>query len=314
MKKILFILIILNIFFVSCLTYKYEAKKDQEITILAFGDLILGRYVKDVINRHGQDEILKQIDLENSDFFKNKDFIFANLEGPVTEFKANTTKEIAFRFEVEDLKILTSHNINLVSTSNNHGLDMGNRGFEDTKKYLNENKILAFGNPKNVLKDSFIEIEKNGYKIAFIAFNDTDFKLDYTKAFELIKSLKLKNDFVFLSIHWGNEYMKFPTNKQKEDAKKFIEAGADIIIGHHPHVLQGMEIINKKPVFYSLGNFIFDQMDREDTQETLGVLIRFSKDKIETSLIPIKSRKARPYLPKEDEASKVLENFKKISF
>lgn len=304
------LILFLVIFLVSCAQKKPEEKS---ITILAFGDVILDRYVKDVINRYGQKEIFSRVRFQDSQFFDGYDFLFANLEGPVTDFQAQTGKEVAFRFEPEDLKILKDSNFNIVSIANNHSYDMGKGAFEDTKGNLDKFGINYAGNPKELNESSYKEFESNGYKIAFAAFNDTDFKLDYEKAFEMIKDLKSKNDFIILSIHWGKEFTDKPTLKQRENAVKFVESGADAIIGHHPHVLQGMEYINGKPVFYSLGNFVFDQLDQVETEQTVGVNLILTKDSIKVDLIPIKSWYSRPYLVYGEEADNLLNYFYSIS-
>ncbi len=287
--------------------------EEKPISILAFGDIILDRYVKNVITRYGQEEIFSKIKADNEKFFDGYDFVFANLEGPVTDFRAQTSKEIAFRFEKEDLKILKDANFNIVSIANNHSFDMGKGAYEDTKKNLDTFGIAYAGNPKEVNESSYREFEKNGHQIAFAAFNDTDFKLDYELAFELVKNLKSRNDFVIVSIHWGIEYKDKPTEKQRENATKFVESGADSIIGHHPHVLQGLEYIDGKPVFYSLGNFVFDQLDKDVTQQTVAVVLNLDKENIKVDLIPFKSWYARPYLVYGEEANELLNYFYLIS-
>lgn len=294
-------------------TAKGQELEKRPITIFAFGDVILGRYVKDVINKYGQDEIFSKIVGLEERFFQGMDFVFANLEGPVTAFKADTKKEIAFRFDPVDLNILKDAGFDIVSIANNHSFDMGNIGFEETKQNLDKFGIAYAGNPKEVSESSYKEFEKSGYKIAFAAFNDTDFKLDYLKAFDLIKTLKSRNDFVIVSIHWGNEYTNMPSELQKENARGFVNVGADAIIGHHPHVLQGMEYIDGKPVFYSLGNFVFDQLDQKETQQTIGVGLSLSEENIKVFLIPIKSAHSRPYEVHGDEATELLNYFHALS-
>lgn len=296
------------------------AKEKRPVTMMAFGDLLLDRYVRTLIERHGQEYILDRLAGEEGRFFEGVDIMFANLEGPVTPNRVHTNKEIAFQFDPEFLNILTKHNFNLVSIANNHAYDMGVRGFEDTIQFLDDAGIPHVGNAKQVDHLSSYEIEKGGRKIGFAAFNHTDYKLNIDDALNLIRDLRTRNDFVVVSIHWGVEYAHVPSEFQKNLAKEMVEAGADVIIGHHPHVLQGMEYIDGRPVFYSLGNFVFDQWFSGATQETIGVGLSFVEPATETEppqinlyLVPIQIEKAIPFQPNEEKAQEILSKFNEYS-
>ena len=124
-----------------------------------------------------------------------------------------------------------------------------------------------------------------------------------------IADVKKEHDLVFLNVHWGEEYNTLPTARQKNLAHKFIDAGADLIIGHHPHVTQPMEIYKEKPIFYSLGNFIFDQSSPEEVKIGLSVGIIASGNKITLYLLPFHTNAGRPSLLGNKENEIFLEQY-----
>lgn len=166
--------------------------------------------------------------------------------------------------------------ISHVSLANNHSYDCGDIWFQATKKYLEENQIVYFwewrGNESNILLQ-----EIKGQKIAFIWLNDTTYPVNWESKYKKIAELEQQNYFIIINIHWGNEYKIKNNVRQKLLAEKFIEHWADLIIGHHPHVVQNYEIIDNVPVFYSLWNFMFDQ-PMEETLKGMGVLFLLEKD------------------------------------
>jgi len=285
---------------------------DGSVSMLAFGDMLLDRYVRTLIERDGAESILEGLN-EDPAFFEDYDFVFANLEGPVTPNRVPTGKSIAFQFSPEHLDILTENQFNMVSVANNHTFDMGWAGYEDTYRYLAERDIVALGDPRGVSEKSSYETEINGQKIGFAAFNHSDFKIVLQEALDVVAELRERNDFVVVSIHWGVEYQNVPQPWQREWAKKMVASGADLILGHHPHVLQGLEFIEGKPVFYSLGNFVFDQWFSIPTQETIALGLEFeTRDDsryLNLDFTPIRLDYARPYLPDEEEGQAIIDKF-----
>lgn len=267
-----------------------QAKDEQRsITILAFGDVMLGRYVRTLMDINGMDYPFRYIgDL------KGADFVHANLEGPIKEQYVRTGKAIEFRFKPDIAWSLKDSGINIVSIANNHALDQGWTGREDTKKHLNIAGIRYFGNPKDDLEDNAYIAEVAGKKIAFVGFDDVVYKIDGDKARELIARLDKEADYVIVSVHWGVEYVHTPTERKVNFAHDWIDNGADLIIGHHPHVVQTMEIYKGVPVFYSLGNFVFDQYWSGDTQEGLGVGIEIKENGYTVHLYPYSLPKSQP--------------------
>jgi poly-gamma-glutamate synthesis protein (capsule biosynthesis protein) len=187
----------------------------------------------------------------------------------------------------EVAEALRKANINIVNLANNHIFDYGKIAFEDTLKNLEKNNIKYFGNSYEPLI-----IEKEGIKIGFLGFSDFLKHLEVREEKigiavvnnnlgEIIKKAKEKVDILIVSFHWGEEYKKIANERQRKLAKIAIDSGADLVIGHHPHVIQNIEKYKNKFIFYSLGNFIFDQNFSKETMVGGGAEIYIKNKKLE---------------------------------
>jgi len=246
----------------------------KKVSILAFGDMMLDRIVLTKTQKAG-DYNFPFLKIDN--FLKTADLKIANLEGPITDFKSVSNGNTRMRFtnSPKFLSILQNR-FNVFNLANNHMLDFGEKGYEQTKNYLSSMGINYFGNYNNQSENLSTIIEKNGIKIGFVGYHgliDTGFE-DVLKEIEKIRP---QVDFLIVMPHWGAEYQKVPAQSTKEKAKQFINAGADLILGSHSHVVQTIEEYNGKMIFYSLGNFIFDQYWSKDTMQGLGVEILLEK-------------------------------------
>lgn len=286
--------------------YFSKGKSDYvgPVTLVAFGDVMLGRYVRTLMDQNGMD-----FPFRNIGDLKGADFVHANFEGPIKEFEVATSKSISFRFKPDVIWPLKASGINIVNLANNHALDQGWGGRDDTKRFLTEAGIRFFGHPKNEKEDNVYIGEVNGKKIAFIGYDDTIFKVDENSARELIGGLEDQVDFTIVSIHWGVEYKHQPTQRKVYLAHLFADSGADLVIGHHPHVVQTMEVYNGVPIFYSLGNFVFDQYWSLDTQEGLGIGAELYDNKFIVYLYPYKLPQSQPQFMEGDEKAAFLEKF-----
>ena len=189
------------------------------------------------------------------EMFENDDLTVINLEGVLSDnsYDENRKKQFRFRGPTDFAKILTGSSIEAAGISNNHMMDFGNQGLKSTKEALDQHGVHWFRGEKFYLHDH------DGLKIAFVAldtrqYNSMRGKLD--KTFRQLKEEDGANAIV-VCMHAGMEYRAKHEDKIGEIAQKIIGAGADLLIMHHPHVLQGMEIINNRNVFYSMGNFVF---------------------------------------------------------
>lgn len=272
-------------------------------TVLLVGDIMLGRGVEFLIKKNSIIYPFQKI----GHFLKGVDIVFGNLEGPIVK-KTQTfsSNSLRFNFPHQVVEGLSWANFNLLSLANNHTLDRGENGLKETKRFLEEKNINFVGDPLKCTED--FSFKKDN--IVFLAFNKTfPFNCSNEKIINTINLVKSLNpeSFLIISMHWGGEYQKKNSISQKELAHKVIEAGADTIIGHHPHVVQNIEIYKNKLIFYSLGNFIFDQYFSKETQEGLAVGIEIYNNRIRYRLFPIKIHQSQPSLMNQKETNQFLE-------
>lgn len=258
-----------------------------KLIFTAVGDIMLGRSVGKRLEKAGS---YKKAFNDVADVLKQGDIVFANLESPMTASThgLNREKKIVLKSSPDAIEAITSGGFNLLSLSNNHILDYYDTGLFDTISILDKNGIAHSGAGKNTEEAGKpAVIEKNGYKIGLLAYTDManyvyegdprisfaagDSKAgviprDYETIRQAISKLRDSVDLLVVSLHWGVEESFTITPEQVDFARKLLDDGADIILGHHPHQFQGMEIYNGKPILYSMGNFMFDQNDPENME------------------------------------------------
>lgn len=256
--------------------------KDNRVTLFAAGDLMLDRYVKKIIDKKGARYPFEKIER----LLSGNDLALANLEGSFTDFKpkALNPNNTTFTFDPALVPTLKKLGFNIFNLANNHTLNFGEIGFSQSKKYLEKNSIDYFGEPMNSEKISIIK-NIRGTKIGFIGYNGFNGP-NFDNVINEIKKLKPQVDFVIVFTHWGIEYQTNFSKTQQKLGREIIDAGADIIIGTHPHVVQPVEKYKDKMIFYSLGNFLFDQTFSKKTQEGLAIGIVFDKPEIKYYLFP----------------------------
>jgi len=271
-------------------------------TIVFVGDMMLDRGVEYLMEKNSFLYPFEKI----NEFLKDFDIVFGNLEGPINKNPQYfSDKSLMFSFSAEIIEGLSFANFNLLSLANNHTLNMSQEGLEETRELLEKNKIDFVGEP--ILCNQDFSFEKEN--IIFLAFNKS-FNT-YCKNEEIVETIELvksenPENFLIVSIHWGKEYELTNSFSQYELAYQIIDAGADLIIGHHPHVVQNIEIYKEKLIFYSLGNFIFDQYFSEETQQGLAVGLEIYPKKLVYQIFPIQSHLAQPFLMEKKEADNFL--------
>lgn len=215
-----------------------------------------------------------------AELFKNADLAFVNLETSVSTRGESEKKEgYGFRTDPKFLEVYTEAGIDIVSCANNHTRDFGMDALADTFTHLDEYGIRYVGAGMDKTEAEKLEVfDLNGIKVGFTAINminmnstwyATDERAglncvdswDCERQLELISEYDKECDVLFVSVHWGLEYYYTITEEQQEFAHKLCDNGADIILGHHPHVLQPIESYNDSVIFYSMGNFLFYKMD-----------------------------------------------------
>ena len=231
---------------------------DQGIRILFVGDILLSRNVNTEIEAHHTFpwETLKSQ-------FNSYDLVIGNLEGavgvPTSQVQTGNQSPV---FAIDSLRIplLTQAGFNVITLENNHSKDLGEAGKSKTIEILRQNQITP------VFLDNspqFFTVKND--VIALISINmvlSKDSTKNQVPSIEIRQKLRLARSLakmVIVSIHWGSELLQWPNQEQREIAKWLVNNGADLIIGGHPHVVQKPEIIDGKPVFFSLGNHLFDQ-------------------------------------------------------
>lgn len=262
-----------------------EKEPDTEpITMLVFGDMMMGRYVWTLMGENGHDYPLEYFPELVETMDPNPDFIWANLEGPISDANyRNPGTAMIFNFRPEVIEVLKKYGFNLLGLANNHAFDMGEYGNTQTRLNLTEAGIHHFGHAQEIREETSWSTTINDTTLTFLGFNDTvQDHLDYEAAITLIRESEESADFTLVSIHWGTEYRTTATPEQREYARQFVESGADAVIGHHPHVIEDREWIpgpdgQGRPVYYSLGNFIFDQYFQQNVQEGLALTLTLKK-------------------------------------
>lgn len=188
--------------------------------------------------------------------FEQDDLTIVNLEGVLSDSSEgeNTKKTYRFRGPTAFARILPAGSIEMVNLANNHTMDYGERGLEDTKCALDSVGVMHFGGCDVKI------IEIKGVKLAFFGLSYSDMRrADREWAAQEIRRLETEEDVsaVIFTFHAGREYSEARTPDQQKYAKEIIAAGADLVVMHHPHVVQGMSIFDQRSVLYSLGNFCF---------------------------------------------------------
>jgi len=229
-----------------------------EARIMFVGDMFFDRYIRKVQNEKGGAFIFSCV----GDFLKEADLVVGNLEGPITEnasvslgSKVGSPENFVFTFPTGTAALLARHNVHLVNLGNNHIANFGPSGIESTKEYLSRAGVDYFGGIDGDEPTHRTKI--GGRKVTFISYNQFG-GAPPSKIAEKIKDEVKEGRTVIVFTHWGEEYAE-PTVHMRNTAKLFAEAGARLIIGSHPHVVLGSEAIGSTTVYYSLGNFIFDQ-------------------------------------------------------
>ncbi len=223
------------------------------------------------------------------ELFKSTDLRVANLEGTITARPSvaqldSSILRFTFAPELahEALQLL---NLSALSSANNHALDFGEFGYDDTRAYLASWGVQAFGQPFNESHLS-AKLMAKGKTICLVGYMEL-FNPDTTSVLQEIGRLRPECWRIVVMAHWGIEYQATSTPAQEREADQFIDAGADLVIGAHPHVVEPVELYRGKAIFYSLGNFMFDQNFSSSTQRGLAVRVDFTDTQTTYTLVPL---------------------------
>lgn len=228
-----------------------------EILLSFTGDCILGTdeyFAWDTglpayYDLYGPEYFLKNV----RSIFEEDDLTIVNMEGTLTKETTRVNKQFAFKGDLDYVKILSSSSVEAANVANNHSHDYGEKSFQDTVQTLEENGIKSFG------YDDVAVLEVKGIRVGMFGIYELD---DHLKRIPQVKQdiAKLKDqnvDIIVAVFHWSNELVTVPDENQVTLAHLAIDEGADVVVGHHPHVVQGIDEYKGKIIAYSLGNFCF---------------------------------------------------------
>lgn len=248
---------------------KEEESKPVSITISAAGDCTLGTdeyfdpstSLNAYYDSNGPEYFFQNV----KSIFDADDLTIVNMEGTLTEETARQDKTYAFKGPAEYAQILTSGGVEAANLANNHSHDYGDKSYTDTIETIEAAGIVSFGYDRTAVMDV------NGIKVGLVGTYELADGMGCED--EMIANIKSVEEqgaqIVIVSFHWGLERENYPTENQVNLAHSAIDNGADLVLGHHPHVLEGIEVYNGKNIVYSLGNFCFGGNSNPADKDTM---------------------------------------------
>jgi poly-gamma-glutamate synthesis protein (capsule biosynthesis protein) len=275
-----------------------QPEPPKKTRLLLGGDVMLSRRVGSLARaRHDPSWPLREL----APVLRSADIAFVNLEAPFSDHGRSIEHGMIFKAEPEMISALETAGIAIVSTANNHARDCGRYGVEFTLSWLNRHGILAVGSAATAeAAHAGAVIERNGLRFGFLAYTFDQANGNYRDVDDRIAAMDVPimredlarmcshADVAIVSMHAGNEYWARPNARQIEFAHAALDAGASVVVGHHPHVTQPWECRDNGVIFYSLGNLVFDQFQRTETQRGALAEVVFSGKTLESAaLLPV---------------------------
>lgn len=333
-KKRLLILILLILILGALLTFSNPFSPDNSLkisnnvdkgnlSVSVTGDVMFGRKMPSVLSTN--ESPYRYV----SNVTGQSDILLVNTENPFTN-SANAVKpDVPLKANPEYIKLINGTNFTVVSANaNNHVFDYGVEGMRDSIKNLNDAGIIHIGAGENKQEATQpAVIEKNGHKVTIFNYMDSNNFKEYgndvmpiagdsspgysawddTQSPKQIQDAKNNgSDFVIVYMHYGNEYSRSPNQMQESISHKAIDAGADTVVGAHAHVTQGIEMYNGKPIFYNLGNFIFDQSNSA-THRAYFVNFQLTGDNVTATVYPVDITGYLPHFMSASDGKALLE-------
>jgi poly-gamma-glutamate synthesis protein (capsule biosynthesis protein) len=280
---------------------------DSSLTVVLTGDILLDRGVRRVIEHHGVGHLFSDgVD----SVFQSAQVVVGNLECPATKIQAPVFKRYIFRAEPEWLDTLRQHGITHLNLANNHSIDQGREGLLDTRQNILAAGIVPIGaganmseasepvllaeQPRKVWLVPSLRLALENY--AYLTDKPCVSQEPMDSLLSRVHRLRQQDStaVIIVSLHWGAEHKLEPVPRQRHDAHMLIKAGADLLVCHHTHTLQTIEDYNGHPIYYSVGNFIFDQSSPLNSEACM-VRLTIRRDTLETETIPIEIRHCVPY-------------------
>lgn len=302
-------------------------EKEATVHLSFVGDVMMSGNVEKTLLDQGFDYPYTYVNT----LFSQDDYTVANLETPVTtRGTPSDNKAYVYKSSPEALSAMKAAGIDAVNLANNHSMDQGVEGLLDTFFALEQQKIDYVGaGPDAARAYAPVYVERNGIRLALLGFSrvvpqvswyagsskpGVAASYDPTAAVQAIQEAKEAADLVIVIAHWGQEKVDFPVDHQKTLARAYIDAGADLIVGGHPHVLQGFERYKNKWIAYSLGNFIFTRASEPKTWESMVLQASCTKQgACELQMHPYHAELAQAVPMNESDGAALLKRIESIS-
>ena len=288
------------------------------LTILFTGDILLDRGVRHYLEHGGMHRVIPD---ETADFLRSADFVVGNLECPATTVQAPAFKRYVFRGDPQWLDSLRAYGFTHLNLANNHSVDQGRQGLRDTRLNILRAGMIPFGADstmaaaaqaktlpqKTLLLGRVYLLASNRLPLesfAYLPDRESVSQEPFDSLLNRVKAIKMADStaVVIVNLHWGAEHTLRPLPQQRLEAHALIDAGADVIIGHHTHTLQTSETYRGKPIFYSIGNFIFDQQKALNSRACI-VRLRITREKTVADAIPVRIDHCAPHVfPKRSDS------------
>ncbi len=299
--------------------------REPPLSLIAGGDLMLGGRAKRVIDEHGADYPFEAI----LPILRRAPIVLGNLEGPFARRARRERRQYSYRVNPELAASLVRAGINVVTLANNHLLDCGRTGVLETLDVLTHSGIAPLGAGIDEKAAHAAVIRQAGRsRIGLLAYywnrrcaataNLPGSAMDPPQALEAdIRGLRDRADRIVVAFHWGVPYEREPSPEDRAKARFAVDCGADAVVGHHPHIVQPFEIYRRRPIFYSVGNFVFGSGN--SGAEGLLIGIRFEDEKTIVNVYPlyVKNRDPRvnyqPKMLRGESADRVLRRLAKMS-
>ncbi|MBQ3021105.1 MAG: CapA family protein [Bacilli bacterium] len=300
-----------------------EVINNTTVNISAIGDCTIGyddnfgytNSFNEVLNKNGYEYFFSNV----KNVIGYDDITVANLEGTFTDYNQKREKAFNFKGPKDYVKVLTKGSIEVVNLANNHTYDYGDIGYNDTVNTLNESNVSYFG------YDNYYVFKKDDVNIGFAGIFCIENRNCTTKIDKAIENLRERNvDTIILSFHWGIEKSYRQSSIQTYLAHYAIDSGVELVLGHHPHVLQGIELYNDKYIVYSLANFSFGGNKNPGDKDTMifNIKFKYQNKKIVDTIVNVYPTRVssvnnindyRPTILDGEEANRVLKKIEKNS-
>ena len=289
------------------------------LTILFTGDVLLDRGVRYIAEHRGISYLFEEV----TPIFRDADAVVVNLECPLTDTVSPVNKKYIFRGDARWAKDLKKVGVTHAAMANNHTNDQGRRGLQATAHHLTDAGITPLGYGKNFKEQmSPILIEKDGISVAL--FNATTLTIEnwcriddkpgiaQPSEDELLDEIgnfrsKYPDTHIVVVLHWGVEFQPYPSIRQRALVHRLSEAGVSAIVGHHPHILQPIDTIGKMPVYYSIGNFVFDQKNPKSRESMIARLTFHGDGTLSPDSISVRIEQGRPMIRKSPTTTSNME-------